>query len=110
MGEAVDVIVDAVELRVLRQVAESAFAVHDAGVSRCATTEDAQQARLPGSVAADETDLVAGADREVDVLDEHSPGDLDGQPPHLQHGDMLTAVLEAIGVGFRPLSPRVQLI
>ena len=48
--------------------------------------EHRQQAGLAGAVAADEADLVAGADREAGALDEQAPADLDGEPTYLQHG------------------------
>ncbi len=84
-------VVDAVELRVLRQVPEPARAVHDArgGVRRAA--QHLQQARLPGAVAPDEADLVAGADREAGALEHEGAAHLDGELPDLQHRDMLVA-------------------
>src|SRR5262245_31063227 len=63
--------------------------MHDARLRWRGATEHAQQARLPGAVAADETDLVAGADGEADVLDEETPGDLDREATNLQHPSML---------------------
>ena len=83
-------VVDAVEPRVLGQVAEAAGAVHDAGVGVCGAAQHLEQARLAGPVAADQADLVAGADREAGSLEDDGATHLDGELADLQHRTMLT--------------------
>ena len=83
-------LVDAVEPRVLRQVAEAAAAVHDAGVRVGGAAEHLQQAGLAGAVAADQPDLVAGADREAGAVEDDVAADLHRELSHLQHPAMLT--------------------
>ena len=83
-------VVDAVEPRVLREVPEAAAAVHDAGVRVRGAAEHLQQARLAGAVAADQPDLVAGADREAGAVEDDVAADLDRELPDLQHPSMLT--------------------
>src|SRR3954471_9429714 len=85
MGEAAHVVGNTVELRVLRQVPDVAVDVGHARVGGGGATDHPQQAGLAGTVAPDQPDLLAGADREAHVLDEQPPGDLDGQPTYLQH-------------------------
>ena len=79
-------VVDAVEARVLGQVAEAAGAVDDAGVGRLGAAQHLEQARLAGAVAADQPDLVAGADREAGSLEDDGTTHLDGELADLQHG------------------------
>ena len=83
-------VVDAVEPRVLGQVAEAAGAVHDAGVGRLGAAQHLEQAGLAGAVAADQADLVAGADREAGALEDDGATHLDGELADLQHRTMLT--------------------
>ena len=85
VGQAGGVVGDRVELRVLRQVAEGAGVVHDARVGRGGAAEDPQQGGLAGAVAADEADLVAGADGEAGVLHEETAAHFDREPADLQH-------------------------
>src|SRR3546814_10051818 len=70
-------LVDAVELRVLGQVAEPAAAVDYAGEGRVGATEHLEQAGLAGAVAAHEADLVAGADSEADPVEDDGAADFD---------------------------------
>ncbi len=62
--------------RILREVAERALAVDDTCRGGSGATEHAEQARLAGTVAADEADLVAGADRERSAFDDEASTDL----------------------------------
>ena len=62
--------------RILREVAERALAVDDAGRGGSGAAEHAEQARLAGAVAADEADLVAGAHRERSAFDDEASTDL----------------------------------
>ena len=80
-----DVVGDAVQPRVLRQVAEAALHVDDAALGLRRPAQHLQQAGLPGAVAADQADLVLGAHRERHALHERDPADLDGNVPDLQH-------------------------
>ncbi len=83
-------LVDAVEPWVLREVAEAAAAVHDAGVRVGGPAEHLQEAGLAGAVAADQPDLVAGADREAGAVEDDVAADLHRELADLQHRAMLT--------------------
>ena len=80
-------VVDAVEPRVLGQVAEAAGAVDDPGEGHLRAAQHLEQARLAGAVAADQADLVAGADREAGPLEDDGATHLDGELTDLQHPD-----------------------
>ena len=93
----VAVVGDAVELRVLRQVAERRRCGARRPRSGCGrAAEHPQQAGLARAVAADEADLVAGAHGEADVLHEETARHLHRELAHLQHG---RPVLPASGSG-----------
>ncbi len=53
--------------------AQSARARHDAGVGGEVAGDDAQQGGLARPVGADEGDLLAVADAEADVVEQHPP-------------------------------------
>jgi len=61
-------VVDTVDLRVLREVAQPAGAVHHAGKGVGVATQHLQEARLPGAVPTHEAHFVAGADGEADAV------------------------------------------
>ena len=81
-GDAVE---EAGDAGVLREVAERALTMHDADRGGSRTPEHAQQARLARTVAADEADLVAGADRQRGAFDDETAADLNRQLAGLQH-------------------------
>ncbi len=82
-----DAIEDAGDARVLREVAQAALAMDDARRRRRRASEHAQQAGLARTVAADETDLVAGADGERGAFEHEAPTDLHRELAGLQHED-----------------------
>jgi hypothetical protein len=74
-----DVVVDAVEPGILREVAEPPAAVDDTGERVGRAAQHLQQARLPGPVPADEAHLVTGADREAGPLEDEVAAHFDGE-------------------------------
>ena len=74
-----------------RPRSEAAGAVHDARRGVGGAAQHLQQAGLAGAVAADEADLVAGADREAGTLEHEGAADLDGELTDLQHPAMVVA-------------------
>ncbi len=71
---------------ILRQVAEGGRAQHGAAVGGLDAGDDLEQRGLAGAVDADEAGLLAGAERERDVV-EHEPGPVRQRDVrNLQHG------------------------
>ena len=90
MAQGGDLVVHAVEPGVLREVPEPAGAVHDAGERIRVAAQDLKEARLAGTVAADEAHLVAGADREADPVHDDGAAHLHSELADLQHPTMVT--------------------
>ena len=85
VGQRGDAVEEAGDAGVLREVAERALTMHDADRGGGRAAEHAQQAGLARTVAADEADLVAGADRQRGAFDDETAADLNRQLAGLQH-------------------------
>src|SRR4029453_8854769 len=79
------------EARILRQISEAA-ATHDAAPERLGlATEYPEEARLAGTVAADESHLVGRNDGERRVVEDESSADIHRHTLDLQHPTRLAA-------------------
>ena len=85
VGQRGDAVEEPGDAGVLREVAERALTMHDADRGGSRTPEHAEQAGLARTVAADEADLVAGADRQRGAFDDETAADLNRQLAGLQH-------------------------
>ena len=74
--------------RILRKEADELGPQHDAGRGRVRAGEHPQQRRLARAVAPDETDLVAGVQRERRVGEREPPTHLDCEIADLEHGQL----------------------
>ena len=76
---------------VLGYVAQGAAPEHDAARRLEVAGEHLEQARLAGSVAPDQSDLVTRTDGEARIGEDAARGDVDGQTTNLKHDGMLRA-------------------
>ena len=101
MGEAGVVDARAPGLRVLGQVAELVGAQHDPAGRRRLARDDLEHRGLAGAVAADEPDLVAGAQLERGTLEGDPAADLDSEVADLQARPMVPRPAPGAPVGLR---------
>ena len=85
VGDGGAALEDAVDARILRQVAEAALADDLPGRRLDGAAEHLEQAGLAGAVAADDADLVAGHDGEAGRLDDEPAADLHRETLRLEH-------------------------
>ncbi len=77
--------------RVLGEEADGPHGLDLAGGGHQIPAQDLEEARLAGSVAAHQTDLVAGAYAEGGVLQSQAPADFDAQVGRHKHCSMIAA-------------------